>query len=158
MLIRKVNKGDNLHIAKVIRQVFVEHDAPQQGTVYSDPTTDSLFELFQAEKSLLWVAIIDNEIVGCCGIYPTLGLPKNCAELVKFYLTAKSRGKGIGKTLMEKSIESARKFGYSELYLESLPVFSKAVSIYEKQGFLKLEKPLGQSGHTSCNIWMLKKL
>ena len=142
----------------MIRQVFDEHQAPQKGTVYSDPTTDNLFELFQAEKSLLWVAEIDSKIVGCCGIFPTTGLPEKCAELVKFYLSAKARGKGIGKSLMEKSIESARELGYTELYLESLPEFSNAVSIYEKQGFLKLDQPLGESGHTTCNIWMLKKL
>ena len=158
MQIRKVNKEDNALLAKMIRKVFDEYNAPQKGTVYSDPTTDNLFELFQVEKSLLWVAEIDSEIVGCCGIYPTKGLPKNCVELVKFYLSAKSRGKGIGKILMEKSIESARALGYSELYLESLPEFSKAISIYEKQGFLKLDQPLGESGHTTCNIWMLKKL
>ncbi len=158
MLIRKVSKQDNLFLAEMIRQVFNELNAPQSGTVYSDPTTDNLFELFQNEKSWLWVAEIDKEIIGCCGIYPTIGLPENCAELVKFYLAAKSRGKGIGKMLMEKSIESARELGYSELYLESLPEFSNAVSIYEKQGFIKLDQPLGESGHTTCNIWMLKRI
>lgn len=158
MQIRKVIKDDNLLLAKMIRQVFHEYNAPHNGTVYSDPTTDNLFELFQVEKSLLWVAETDNEIVGCCGIYPTIGLPENCTELVKFYLSAGSRGKGIGKILIEKSIESAKGFGYSEIYLESLPEFSKAVSIYEKQGFIKLDRPLGKSGHSSCNIWMLKKL
>lgn len=158
MQIRKVNKEDNQVLAKMIRKVFDEHSAPQIGTVYSDPTTDSLYELFQVEKSVLWVAKIENEIVGCCGIYPTVGLPKYCAELVKYYLSANSRGKGIGKRLMEKSILSARELGYSELYLESFPAFSNAVSIYERQGFLKLNKSLGESGHTACNIWMLKKL
>ncbi len=59
---------------------------------------------------------------------------------------------------MGKSIESARELGYTELYLESFPEFSNAVSIYESQGFIKIDKPLGESGHTSCNIWMLKKL
>ncbi len=142
----------------MIRQVFEEHQAPQIGTVYSDPTTDHLFELFQTEKSVLWVAEVEGEIVGCCGIYPTTGLPENCAELVKLYLSAKSRGKGIGKILMEKSIESAIALGYSEIYLESLPVFSVAVNMYEKYGFVKLDKPLGESGHTTCNVWMMKKL
>lgn len=158
MQIRNVKKDDNLHLAKMIRQVFDEHNAPQNGTVYSDPTTDSLFELFQSEKSVLWVAEIDKKIVGCCGIYPTTGLPKNCVELVKFYLSATSRGKGIGRILMEKSIESARELGYTELYLESMPEFSNAITIYEKQGFLKLDRPLGESGHPTCSIWMLKKL
>ena len=157
MQIRKVRKNDNEDLAKVIRNVFIEFNAAQKGTVYSDPTTDNLYELFCMEKSVLWVAEIDTEIVGCCGIYPTVGLPSQCAELVKFYLCQKARGLGIGKVLMEQSIASAIALGYTELYIESLPDFSHAVNIYTKQGFVHLEKPLGASGHTSCNIWMHKK-
>ena len=158
MKIRQVKESDNPHLAKMIKKVFEEHDAPKNGTVYSDPTTDHLYESFQIEKSVLWVAENNNKILGCCGVYPTTGLPKQCVELVKFYLPKESRGKGIGKILMEKSIDWAGKFGYSELYIESLPQFSKAVNMYQKQGFIKLNNPLGASGHTSCNIWMLKKL
>lgn len=158
MNIRTIERSDNEALAKLIRAVFEEHQAPQKGTVYSDPTTDHLFELFETPKSVFWVAEMENEIVGCCGIYPTEGLPPNCAELVKFYLSPKARGKGIGKKLMEKSIRSAQELGYSEIYLESLSEFSKAVSIYEKQGFEMLSHPLGNSGHSTCNIWMIKKL
>ncbi|GHS93556.1 N-acetyltransferase [Bacteroidia bacterium] len=158
MIFRKIEKYDNLPLANVIRTVFEEHEAPQKGTVYSDPTTDDLYRLFGAEKSVLWVAVVEQEIVGCCGIYPTDGLPENCAELVKFYLSVHARGKGIGKTLMEKSIESAKEFGYKRLYLESLSQFSNAVRIYEKQGFVRIDKPLGKSGHITCNIWMIKEL
>ena len=158
MKIRQVKESDNPHLSKMIRKVFEEHDAPKNGTVYSDPTTNYLYESFQIEKSVLWVAENNNKILGCCGVYPTTGLPKQCVELVKFYLPKESRGKGIGKILMEKSIDWAEKFGYSEVYIESLPQFSKAINMYQKQGFIKLNNPLGTSGHTSCNIWMLKKL
>jgi len=129
-----------------------------RGTVYSDPTTDDLYRLFRAEKSVLWVALTNGKIAGCCGIYPTKGLPENCVELVKFYLSAESRKKGIGKALLEKSIASAQLFGYAKLYLESLPQFNVAVNMYEKYGFLRLNKPLGESGHSACNIWMVKEL
>ena len=157
-MLRKVEKKDNPTLAKMIRAVFEEHDAPQKGTVYSDPTTDHLCELFEIAKSVLWVAEVNGEVLGCCGIYPTKGLPENCAELVKFYLPKEARSKGIGKALMEQSITSAKEFGYTELYLESLPHYLKAVNIYEKQGFALLNQPLGDSGHSSCNIWMLKNL
>ena len=133
--IRVAEPEDNLPLAKMIREVFTEHDAPRIGTVFSDPTTDNLYELFKADKSILWVAETDKEILGCCGIYPTAGLDNDTAELVKFYLPASSRGKGIGKELMQKRILSAREFGHKKLYIESLPQFSKAVSMYVKQGF-----------------------
>lgn len=156
--IREVTNKDNEALASIIRDAFDEHDAPKTGTVYSDPTTDDLFSLFQRPDAVLYVAESGNQIKGCCGIYPTDGLEPGYAELVKFYLMADSRGKGLGKMLMERSIESAMRLGYQYLYIESLPEFSKAVNMYRKLGFEMLSSPLGESGHPTCTIWMLKKL
>lgn len=153
--IRKVKASDNAALAAMIREVFDEFKAPTCGTVYTDPTTDDLYTLFQAPRSVLWVAEVDGEALGCCGVYPTKGLDKDCAELAKFYLSNKIRGKGIGKQLMLQCFQSAKEMNYTKLYLESLPQFAKAVSIYEKYGFEKIDKPLGNSGHTTCSIWMI---
>lgn len=158
VIFREVRQEDNKALARMIREVFREHAAPESGTVYSDPTTDDLYGLFQNTKSLLWVAEVDGLAAGCCGIYPTEGLKSNCAELVKYYLAKAARGRGTGRQLMEKCIDSARELGYRKLYLESMPHFSKALGIYEKLGFQKLNKPLGNSGHTSCTIWMVLEL
>ena len=158
VIFRQIKKNDNLFLAQMIREVFREHEAPQHGTVYSDPTTDDLYGLFRKDKSVMWVAESDDVPQGCCGIYPTEGLEDNCAELVKYYLSSKGRGKGTGRQLMELCIESAREMGYEKLYIESMPQFSKAVSIYEKLGFKHLPGPLGNSGHTTCNIWMILDL
>lgn len=156
--IRAVEKRDNAILAKIIRGVFIEHNAPQEGTVYTDPTTDDLYQLFQVQKSELWVGELDGEIMGCCGIHPTEGLDGDCTELVKFYLHKSGRGKGIGRALMQQCVDSALRLGYEKIYLESLPHFAKAVNMYLKQGFTELDKPLGCSGHTTCNIWMVKSL
>jgi putative acetyltransferase len=158
VMIRMVEKKDSALLAKLIRDVFEEYDAPKKNTVYSDPATDELYFLFQTPRAVLWVVLVNNIICGCCGIYPTSGLDEDCAELAKFYLAKEIRGKGIGKRLMEQSIQSAKEMGYKKLYLESMPQFSKAISMYEKYGFKKLDNALGNSGHTSCNIWMLKEL
>lgn len=158
MNIRKIEIQDNQSVATLIREVFEEYDAPRAGTVFGDPSLDHLFELFQTPKSEFWVAELDNEIVGCCGVFPTEGLPANCIELVKFYLSSHARGKGIGKALMEASIQSAANMGFTQIYLESIPEFENAVRIYEKQGFERLENPIGNSGHNTCTIWMLKNI
>lgn len=158
MIIRKIQEADNAVLATIIRRVFEEHDAPRQGTVYSDPTTDDLFDLFKAPKSVLWVAEVQGRVMGCCGIYPTEGLSQGCAELVKFYLNSEARGLGVGRALMEQCTQSAIELGYNQLYLESLPQFAAAIGIYEKQGYTAISHPLGQSGHTSCNVWMVKRL
>jgi len=158
IVFREVKQEDNEGLARMIRQVFLEHDAPQFGTVFSDPTTDDLYGLFRHPGSVLWVAEAKGIPVGCCGIYPTEGLESDCAELVKYYLASSERGRGTGRRMMELCIDSARKLAYKRLYLESMPHFSKAVGIYEKLGFRNLPGPLGNSGHTTCNIWMLLDL
>lgn len=158
MEIRKVEQSDNVQLAHLIREVFEEHDAPRVGTVFSDPTTDNLHELFNNKKSVLWVVEEEGEVLGCCGVYPTDGLPAGCAELVKFYLMPKARGRKIGTKLMKQNIESAIELGYTDLYIESLSQFDRAVNMYKKLGFKSLDKPLGDTVHTSCNIWMVKKL
>ncbi|MBO9596176.1 MAG: GNAT family N-acetyltransferase [Niabella sp.] len=156
--IRPVEARDNSQLATIIRAAFLDFGAPTKNTVFEDPTTDHLFELFQTANAVLWVAELDGNLLGCCGIYPTEGLPEGCTELVKFYLSGAARGKGVGKALFLKSLGSASDLNYKAVYLESLPQFATAVGMYEKMGFRKLDHALGNSGHTGCTIWMLKTL
>jgi putative acetyltransferase len=156
--IRKIEKSDNAEIAAVIRKVFREFKIDRPGTVYFDPTTDDLYTLFQTPGSIYWIALDGSEIIGGCGIFPTPALPAGYAELVKFYLAAEYRGKGIGRLLMSKSIDSARELGYKQIYLESMPELGKAISMYEKAGFRSIDHPMGKSGHFGCDIWMLMDL
>ena len=48
MIIREIQQKDNAQIAKVIRDIFHELDAPKVGTAYADPILDTLFEVYQA--------------------------------------------------------------------------------------------------------------
>jgi putative acetyltransferase len=158
IIFRNIEKNDNREIAELIRTVFREFGIARPGTVYFDPTTDDLFSLFQMEGSIYWIAEEDGKIMGGCGIYSTPGLPEGCCELVKLYLVSSQRGKGIGRELLEKSLESARQVGFRQIYLESLPELGKAIRLYEKAGFRIIDGPMGNSGHFGCNIWMLKDL
>jgi putative acetyltransferase len=157
--IRNIKIEDNAELARIIREALVEFDVPKVGTVYSDPDTDRLYQLFEeAPGSCYFVAEEGGVLIGGCGIYPTPGLPTGYAELVKLYLTATTRGKGIGKMLMDKCYDAAKDMGYTHLYLESFPQLAKAIGMYQKAGFNTLEHSLGNSGHFACNIWMVKEL
>lgn len=156
--IRPIQQKDNSKIAQIIRGALEDFNANKPGTVYFDLTTDKLFELFQTPNSAYFIALIDEEIVGGCGIFPTENLPQGYSELVKLYLHKKIRGKGIGKALMLKCFETAKSFGYQNLYIESMPELAIAVGMYEKMGFQKINQQLGNSGHFGCDIWMVKEL
>lgn len=157
--LRPIQPTDNVELAKIIRASLQEFDVPKQGTVYSDPTTDALFQLFeQTPGSCYFIAEENGMLLGGCGIYPTDGLSEGYAELVKLYLTSASRGKGIGKMLLNRCFEAAADLGYTHLYLESFPQLTNAINLYHKIGFKPIDHALGNSGHFACNIWMVMEL
>ena len=57
---RHIEPQDNAEIAEVIRKIFREHRIDRPGTVYTDPTTDRLYELFRTPKSVYWIALDDG--------------------------------------------------------------------------------------------------
>lgn len=158
LIIRALKPNDNPSLAKIIRSALEEFGANKPGTVYFDPTTDALFDLFQAPGSAYFVAEESGELLGGAGFFPTNGLPDGVAELVKMYLRPEARGRGLGKLLINKTEEMAKKMGYAGLYLESMPELTNALTMYEKMGYHYLEGPMGNSGHTGCGLWMFKKI
>lgn len=158
LTIRTIQPGDNAALAKIIRHTLTEFKANKPGTVYFDDTTDHLSDVFHIKNSIYFVAEVDGEMAGGCGIYPTPNLPADTCELVKLYLASYARGKGIGKLLMEKCITAAKAMGYKRIYLETMPELTIAIPMYEKFGFTYLSAAQGNSGHTGCDVWMLKEL
>lgn len=158
LLIRPIQAGDNTEIARIIKSVLTEFGANKPGTVFTEPTTDQLFELFQTPNSSYFIALENDKMIGGCGIFPTKGLPAGCVELVKLYITAEWRGKGIGYQLIQKCIAHAQALNFKEIYLETLPELHIAVGLYENMGFQYLEQPYGDSGHFACDLWLSKKI
>lgn len=142
----------------IIRKSLLEFKAAKPGTVFYDKTTDCLSEVFFKARSCYYVVLQNELILGGAGIYPTEGLPVDTCELVKFYLAPAGRGQGIGKHLMIICEERAAQLNYKKIYLETMPELIVAVPLYEKMGYRFLKRPLGNSGHTGCDIWMLKAI
>jgi putative acetyltransferase len=156
--IRKILASDNADLASLIRTTLEEFDLARPGTVYTDPTTDELFEVFKKSGSVYFVAEEDGVILGGCGLYPTQGLPEGYAELVKLYLRKEARGKKLGFELMDRCLSWGSECGYTHIYLETFAELSSAVGLYQGLGFRSLSAPLGDSGHHACQVWMLKRM
>ena len=156
--LRTIQKEDNVQLAQIIRDTLTVFKANKPGTVYYDETTDQLFELFQKPGSIYYVALMDDEIVGGGGIYPSDGLPNGTCELVKMYLLPEARGIGLGKRIIEECLAFAKENGYLQVYIESMPELENALKVYEKFGFKYISAPLGNTGHHGCEKWMLRSL
>lgn len=153
--IRTIQPADNESLATIVRNTLAEFGANHPGTVYYDPTTDKLYELFQEKGSIYYVAERKGVILGGAGLYPSPGLPGDTAELVKMYLVPEARGLGLGKLLIEKVLNFARENNYKKIYIETMPELTQAMKVYEKFGFKYLHGPMGSTGHTGCSVWML---
>jgi len=156
--IKPIQPNDNKALAVIIRNALTEFNAAKEGTVYFDETTDRLSTVFEKEGSCYFCLWVNDELMGGAGIYPTEGLSADTCELVKLYLAPASRGKGFGRMLMDKCEVAALNMNYRFVYLETLPELTIAVPLYKKMGYEYLNQPLGNSGHSGCDIWMLKKI
>ncbi len=158
VIIRPIQLEDNPRIAAVIRKVFIDDNFPKTGTAFADVQLDFMFETYNKLKSIYFVVEENGKIIGGAGISQLENSKENICELQKMYFLQEARGKGIGYKMIEKCLEKAIEFGYSNCYLETLPEMKVAQSLYKKFGFEYLCSPLGNTGHTTCPIWMLKEL
>ena len=99
----------------------------------------------------------DKSDAGGSGIGHLDGETDVC-ELQKMYFHPDARGKGFGKQLFDLCIKAAEDFEYKYCYLESASQLKSAIKLYKKNGFKHLDKPLGNTGHTICGVYMLKEL
>lgn len=161
--LRPIQEKDNAAIAALIRYVFIELGVPKVGSAYADPMLDHLYEHYQAQGSAYFVLEQNGGIVGGAGIGPLLGITESATEdvtceLQKMYLSQRVRGLGQGERLIQHCLSIAQDLGYQQCYLETMTSMVSAQKLYEKMGFQHLDHAMGNTGHHSCPVWMLKKL
>jgi len=158
MIIREIQIEDNQQIAAVIRKVLIELNVPKVGTAYADPQLDFMFETYTELKSAYFVIENEGKILGGAGVKQLENEENNICELQKMYVLSEARNLGLGAKLIENCLQKAIEFEFESCYLETMPYMEAAQKLYKKVGFDYRCSPLGNTGHTSCQVWMLKKL
>ena len=157
-VIRSLQKQDNAQIAALIRNVLMELKVPKVGTAYADPQLDCMFETYSKPRSVYYVIIKGEVIIGGAGISQLENEDLGICELQKMYFLPEARGVGLGSLIIKNCLQSAVDFGYEKCYLETMPYMETAQKLYKKAGFEYICAPMGNTGHVSCPVWMLKIL
>lgn len=158
LLIRLIQPEDNSQVASIIREVLPGTGAPLEGTAFADPSLDDMFETYNNPLSRYWVIAGDDGILGGGGIAPLDGGNPEICELQKMYFLEAIRGLGFGQKILELALNAARDLGYRQCYLETMPYMKAALALYHRNGFRLLKQSMGCTGHTACQVWMIKDL
>lgn len=157
-IIRLIERRDNPNIAAVIRKVLEDLNVPKVGTAYADKALDTMFETYQKPRSAYFVLERNGIILGGAGVAPLQNYPGNIGELQKMYFLPEARKLGLGSQMMEFCNAKAREFKFEKLYIETMENMQAAQTLYKKSGFEYIDGPLGNTGHYSCPVQMLKNL
>ena len=157
-IIRLIEKKDNAEIAKVIRSVLEDFNVPKVGTAYADVSLDCMFENYQKPNAVYFVVEENDKIIGGAGVAKLDNYEGNVCELQKMYFLPEARGRGVGAQMMEFCLAKAREFGFEKIYLETMDYMTHAQKLYKQAGFEYIDNAMGDTGHYSCPVHILKTL
>jgi DNA-binding MarR family transcriptional regulator/L-amino acid N-acyltransferase YncA len=124
----------------------------RHGVLYAEEYgLDASFEALVAEigagfvkghdpsREAAWVAEVDGEVVGSVFV---VAKDAEAAQLRLLYLEPATRGKGLGRRLVEAAVGFAREAGYARMVLWTQAELAAARQLYASAGFVRVaEEP-----------------
>lgn len=91
---------------------------------------------YGAPRGALLLATVDGRLAGCCALRPldSADYP-NASEMKRLYVRPAFRGLGLGRQLVEATLDAARQAGYACVLLDTLDDMEAARALYEDLGF-----------------------
>ena len=84
-----------------------------------------------------WIMLDGEEIIGTAALKR---MDERRCELKSLYLYKRFQERGLGRMLLKTVIEEASRSGYREMYLDTLSTSARALTLYEKAGFVRTER------------------
>jgi GNAT superfamily N-acetyltransferase len=86
----------------------------------------------------LFLARVDGQPAATAAFRPLGPLGIDTCEAKRLYVHPSYRRQGIGKALLAKLVEEARRSGYWTLYGDTLPAMTSALDLYREMGFVEV--------------------
>lgn len=144
----KITKTEVSIVQKLAREIWNEHYIK----ILSQQQIDYMLDLFYSEEKIkseieqgvIWEMLVENEMpIGylACKIEPEK------IYISKIYLKAETRGKGLGKFLLNRSIEIAKENHKKSIYLNVNKFNTDSIAFYERNGFVKIDEGIFEIGN-----------
>lgn len=98
---------------------------------------EHLEEKYGLPYGRLYIVTVDNKLAGCIGLRKIDN--ENC-EMKRLYVRPEFRGNKIARNLVTMIIDDAKKIGYKNMLLDTLPFLKEAIHLYKKLGFYEIKK------------------
>ncbi len=124
---------------EAVRRLFVEYQESLGVDLCFQGFDRELAELpgdYAPPEGSLLVARAEDGIVACVALRRLD--PQTC-EMKRLYVRPTQRGLGLGRGLAEAVIAEARRIGYVQMRLDTLPSMNEAAALYEHLGFRDIE-------------------
>jgi putative acetyltransferase len=133
--IREVRADDVPAVATLLREVLGEFGLTFGEGSETDAQVLALPGSYGDHGGRFWVALDgDGALLGTCGVFP---LDARTWELRKMYLHGRSRGRGVGRRLLDASVAWARDHGAARMVLDTTHQMTQAIAFYESHGFVR---------------------
>jgi putative acetyltransferase len=104
----------------------------------------------------IFMAERDGAPVGCCAL---IAMDAGEFEVAKMAVAEAERGRGIGRKLLDYTIQQAETLGARRLYLETSSRLGNAIHLYEEAGFRHLAADeVTPSGYERADVYMERLL
>ena len=74
------------------------------------------------------------------------------------YFLLKTKEKGLGSQMTRKCLQQAKRFDFTDCYLETMSNMMHVQKLYQKWGLEHFEHLLGNTNHCSYPVWIVKSL
>ena len=111
---------------------------PDESDITAEQESEFLKSKTESDREIEILAEVEGSVVGLAGV-DSMGNKYKVRHRADFGISIDKAywGLGIGRALLEASVECARKAGYEQLELNVVTENSRAIAMYEAAGFVE---------------------